>query len=80
MSKKQITPFHNAHDWYTAAMQRTSLCTPCESVQRQALADTHNHQQHICDDDTLADQQLYIQGKMDMDEYQNYLLFKHAKP
>jgi len=79
MSKQQMTPFNNAHDWYTAAMQRPSLCTPCESVQRQQQADTHNHQQHIHNADSLSDQQLYIQGKMDMDEYQDYLLFKHSK-
>jgi len=71
--------FSTASQWYLAAMQRESLCNEAESKQRQALADAHN-QQHIHDADSLSDQQLYIQGKMDRDEYQDYLLFKHSKP
>jgi hypothetical protein len=70
--------FSTASAWYQTAMQRESLCDEAESNRRQALADAHN--QHIHDADTLADQQLYIQGKMDKDEYQDYLLFKHSKP
>ncbi len=79
MSDKQ-TPYSNADDWRIAAMQRPSLCDSAESNQRSSLAEIHNRQENITDPDTLADQQLYIQGKMDMDEYQNYLLFKHSKP
>ncbi|MDQ6969804.1 MAG: hypothetical protein Q9M16_04785 [Mariprofundus sp.] len=72
------TPFGNAPDWFSAAMQRASACNAAESAQRQQLADVHNRQENIHDPDTLADQQLYIQGKMDRDEYQDYLLFKHS--
>jgi len=32
----------------------------------------------INDADTLADQEIYIQGKMTHEEYQKYLLFKHS--
>ena len=71
--------YPNAAAWYTAAMQRPSLCDADESRQRQSLADAHNQQNKICDPNVLADQELYIQGKMDKDEYQDYLLFKHAK-
>ncbi len=76
---KHLHTFTNANDWYTAAMQRTSLCKAAESAQRQKQADAHNCEQNIHDADALADQQLYIQGKMDSNEYQNYLLFKHSK-
>lgn len=69
----------NAAVWHAAAMQRSSLCDANKSRQRQTLADAHNQQNNIRDSNTLADQQLYIQGKMDKDEYQDYLLFKHSK-
>ncbi|RLL53576.1 hypothetical protein D8Y20_05250 [Mariprofundus sp. EBB-1] len=71
-------PFDNADAWRNAAMQRTSLCDAAESDQRKILADVHNQKEGICDPDVLADQMLYILGKMDVDEYQNYLLFKHT--
>lgn len=73
------TAFSNANDWRSAAMQRISRCGATASIQRQKLADQHNQHENIHDSDTLADQQLYIQGKMDRDEYQSYLLFKHSK-
>ncbi len=72
-------PYNTAEDWYNAAMQREPLCTASESIQRQARAEAHNQQENIHDPDSLNDQQLYIQGKMDKDEYQDYLLFKHTK-
>jgi len=70
--------FSNANDWRNDAMQRLSLCDAAESDRRKRLADEHNRKEGMFDPDVLADQQLYIQGKMDVDEYQNYLLFKHA--
>jgi len=71
--------FSNTDAWRSAAMQRESCVNAEESCQRARLADAHNNQEGMTNPDTLADQQLYIQGKMDKDEYQNYLLFKHAK-
>jgi len=70
--------FSTAHDWRDAAMQCESLCDVPESERRQLLADAHNKKENMFDPDLLADQQLYIQGKMDVEEYQNYLLFKHS--
>jgi len=61
-------------------MRRSTVIGAGESNHRAGVADAHNQQLGISDADTLADQQLYIQGKMDMEEYQNYLLFKHANP
>ena len=70
--------FTNAHDWRDAAMQRSSDIHVTESNQRKAAADAYNRQHGISAPDILADQQLYIQGKMDIEEYQKYLLFKHS--
>ncbi len=61
-------------------MQRASGIGDDEIDQRMAVADAHNRRHGISDADTLADQQLYIQGKMELEEYQQYLLFKHSNP
>jgi len=72
--------YASSAQWHDAAMQRESLIDAAESDQRRAIADAYNRQHSITDADTLADQKLYIQGKMDMEEYQDYLLFKHSNP
>jgi len=72
--------YTSAAQWHDAAMQRESLIDAAESGQRRAISDAHNQQHGISDADTLADQQLYILGKMDLEEYQDYLLFKHSNP
>ncbi|MDX8395167.1 MAG: hypothetical protein R8K22_01995 [Mariprofundaceae bacterium] len=72
------TPYSNADDWRNDAMQRPSLCDANESARRKTLANAHNKKEGMSDAKVLADQELYIQGKMDVDEYQNYLLFKHS--
>jgi len=59
-------------------MRRTIVIDATESDHRADIAQAHNQQLGINDADTLADQQLYIQGKMDMEEYQDYLLLKHC--
>ena len=59
-------------------MQRPSGIDTKESNQRRAVSDAYNKQQNTSNPDTLADQQLYIRGKMNIEEYQNYLLFKHS--
>lgn len=70
--------FSNIDDWRDAAMRRSSDISEAESSRRLAIADAYNRQQDISGPDILADQQLYIQGKMDIEEYQDYLLFKHS--
>ncbi|GAV20243.1 hypothetical protein MMIC_P1207 [Mariprofundus micogutta] len=60
-------------------MKRSPVIDAEESRQRQNFADSHNRQQGISDPDILNDQQLYILGKMDMEEYEQYLLFKHSQ-
>lgn len=73
------TTYINADAWRHEAMQRPTAVELAESRQRQAKADAHNRQHNIADADTLADQQLYILGKMDLGEYQDYLLFKYSE-
>jgi hypothetical protein len=70
--------FSNIDDWRDAAMRCSSDISEAELSRRLAIADAYNRQQDISDPDILADQQLYIQGKMDLEEYQDYLLFKHS--
>ena len=77
MSGKRVK-FTNAHAWRDAAMRRSSDINVAESNQRRAAADAYNQEQGISTPDMLADQQLYIQGKMGLEEYQEYLLFKHS--
>ena len=59
-------------------MQRPSSIDAAESLKRQVIADVHNRKEGVTDPDILADQQLYILGKMDIEEYQSYLLEKHG--
>jgi len=65
--------------WRRDAMRRPSAIDAAESDRRRQVAVAHNRSQGNVDADTLADQQLYIQGKMDIEEYQRYLLFKHGR-
>jgi len=72
--------FSSPDAWRDEAMARTVEVNTGESLRRKMLADAHNEREGITDPDTLADQQLYILGKMELGEYQDYLLFKHSKP
>lgn len=78
MADKRDT-YTNADQWRRNAMQRPAAIGADESMRRQAIAEAHNRQEGTTDADILADQQLYIQGKMDIEEYQEYLLFKHSQ-
>ncbi len=60
-------------------MSRSGTVDQQESEMRQKSAALHNQQNNISDPDVVLDQQLYILGKMEIDEYQNYLLFKHSR-
>ncbi len=70
--------YTSANAWRKAAMNRASGIDDAESCQRREIADAHNLKAGINDADTLADQEIYIQGKMTPEEYQKYLLFKHS--
>ena len=71
--------YTTAAEWRHAAIQRPNGIDETTSGQRRSQADAHNKLENITDSDALNDQQLYILGKMDMEEYQAYLLFKHSK-
>ncbi|MDQ7000528.1 MAG: hypothetical protein Q9M12_06555 [Mariprofundus sp.] len=77
MNDKQRS-YDNADAWRAAAMKRVSDISVAELRQRKKIADAHNLKEGINDADTLADQEIYIQGKMSLEEYQSYLLFKHS--
>jgi len=79
MSRKK-SQYSSAAAWRKAAMRRATVIGASESVHRSEISCAHNQQLGISDADTLADQQLYVQGKMDLEEYQDYLLFKHSNP
>jgi len=79
MSQKK-SQYASAAEWHDAAMQRKALIDESESGQRRAIADAHNQKHGINDAGLLVDQQLYIKGKMDLEEYQRYLQFKHSNP
>ena len=70
--------YQNAEQWWAAAMQRDAEIDPQELLTRRKVAQAHNQQHDIKDPDTLADQELYILGKMDLEEYEAYLVFKHT--
>lgn len=71
--------FASPDEWRFEAMQRISDIDAAESEKRRSLADAHNREHGIADTDMLADQELFILGKMDIEEYQEYLLFKYSK-
>jgi len=72
--------YANAVEWREAAMQRESVGSSTDIAQRRAKAALHYVSEGVTPDaDTLADHELYILGKMDMQEYEQYLLFKHSQ-
>lgn len=73
------TTYDSAQAWFDAAMERGTSLDPELIRQRQAIADAHNACNDIRDAVLLADQQLYIQGYMELEEYQRFLLLRHGK-
>jgi len=71
--------YDNHQLWQAEARARAPELSPAEIAKRQQLADTHNAANDITDEATLRDQQLYIQGFMELDEYQQYLLLKNSR-
>lgn len=49
-------------------------------MERRKQAELHYAKEDVQPDaSTLADHELYILGKMDMEEYEQYLLLKHGQ-
>jgi len=71
--------YSNANEWREAAMQRENGISDTESQQRRSQAALFYQQENTTPDaDTLADHELFILGKMELEEYEQYLLFKHS--
>ena len=71
--------YETADQWRDEAMQRSDGGDAEESERRRQTVRTHHVDEGTEPDaETLADYELYILGKMDVDEYQQYLLFKHG--
>ena len=70
--------YTTADEWRQAAMLRESAISEVVQQERRAKAAQHYAAGQKPDSDTLADHELYILGKMEMDEYEQYLLFKHS--
>ena len=71
--------YTSAKVWLAEAMQRQTALSEVEISNRKAMAAAHYAQEHITPDaETLADHDLYILGKMDLEEYEQYLLLKHG--
>ncbi|MDX8388211.1 MAG: hypothetical protein R8M46_06730 [Ghiorsea sp.] len=72
--------YTNAEEWRDEAMQREGIVAEAEIQQRRHQAEKHYKQEaEQPDTDTLADHELYILGKMELAEYEQYLLFKHSQ-
>ena len=62
-------------------MQRENMISQYETDKRRAQAQQFYAQDTSPpDSDILADHELFILGKMDLEEYEQYLLFKHSQP
>ncbi len=71
--------YKTADAWRDDAMQRKNGVSEAESVQRRKQAQAHYKHEGMPDADTCADHELFILGKMDIQEYEQYLLFKHSR-
>lgn len=70
--------YETAEQWRREAMRRSDGVDAEESGRRrEKVAAYHRAEGTEPDTDRLADYELYIRGKMDIDEYQQYLVFKH---
>ena len=75
-----IMAYKTAQAWKTAAMQRPQGVDDGEMARREGQARKHVLQEgKEPNGDIWEDYMLYIMGKMDLQEYQAYLLLKHSR-
>ncbi len=67
-------PYATPDEWRAAALKRAVGVDAAEQQRRRDMAAAYHHQHGMPDAEALADQELYIQGRMDLAEYQDYLL------
>ncbi len=71
--------YKTAAKWREAAMKRTNGVDEDESGRRREIVQLHQLESGVeADADVRADYELYILGKMEIEEYEQYLLFKHG--
>jgi len=72
--------YTDANAWRDDAMQRENGVSEDESKQRREQAKVHYKSEGIVPNaDIAADHELFILGKMDKKEYEQYLLLKHSQ-
>jgi len=72
--------YKNADEWREVAMERAVCIEMSEQNKRRLQAEQHQASEGDgVSEDVQQDYELYIQGKMDLEEYQSYLLYKHTK-
>jgi len=78
--RSKLMAYKTAQAWKEAAMQRPQGVDDAEAGRREAQARKHVLQEGKQPvGDVWEDYMLYIMGKMDLEEYQAYLLFKYSK-
>ncbi|MDX8381740.1 MAG: hypothetical protein R8M14_06465 [Ghiorsea sp.] len=72
--------YTDANAWLDDAMQRENGVSEDESAQRREQAERHYKTEGVVPNaDIAADHELFILGKMDKKEYEQYLLLKHSQ-
>ena len=70
-------PWLSAEDWARAAYARPDGVDAEEQARRRAFAEKRNAELGITDPQQIADQELYIRGKMTLEEYAAFLALRH---
>jgi len=71
--------YETATEWRQVAMQRMQGVSRDEQDKRREQAQAHIQEEGIQPNaDLWADFELYILGKMELEEYQEYLFLKHS--
>ena len=71
-----VMPYATPDAWRAAALKRPVGVDAAEQRRRREIAEAHHRRHGMPDARALADQELYIQGRMGLDEYRDYLLFR----
>jgi len=75
-----VHKYQSANAWRDDAMQRENGVSDAEAASRRSQAKSHYTKENMQPTaDILADHEVFILGKMDKEEYEQYLLFKHSQ-
>lgn len=76
LAGQAVMPYATPDDWRAAALRRPPGVDAIEQRRRRDIAEAHHRRHGMPDARALADQELYIQGRMTFEEYRDYLLFR----